>query len=201
MRHGSRRRKGRRLQVHVAEVLSARFDLTIEAVPPTKPGRRANGAQYVGEEGPTAPDVRVRPSGDPGADVALLSAKAQAVRLHGLPPFWIECKNTERWAMGAAFWTDGALPEADDALRQVTTGMQARKLQYTPLIVLGRNNHPPVAGVAVHSPAAARTLAKALMHGKWPPVVLRSVPVPPWAWMVLMPLTALFDLCLDYPKE
>ena len=141
--------KGRRLQVLVAETLAARFNLTIEAAAPTKPGLRANGARYVSEG--DMPDLRVRQMGQPGADVALLSEHARAVvRLPGREPIWWECKNSESWALDAGFWRAHDLPKfALKAIQQAYGAcLKAGKLdQYTamPVIVLGKNNHEPMA--------------------------------------------------------
>ena len=75
--------KGRRLQVTTAVCLALRFNLSIEATPPTKPGLR-NGVLWVPET--ENPDLRVRVMGQPGPDVVLVSPRArQLVSLGGYP--------------------------------------------------------------------------------------------------------------------
>lgn len=192
MRHGSRRAKGRRLQVAVAEALSARFKLKIEAVPPTRSGTRENGAIYVAESAGVAPDLRIRPSGDPGVDVALLSAKArQSVRFANLPPMHIECKNVQAFVTAAAFWHDGALAVLDDALEQVHRS--AGPDPVTPLVVLSKNNHPPVAAVGFREDIKALGFAHwAINRGVSPTVFThrRRGADCPYAYAVLMPFSA-----------
>jgi GNAT superfamily N-acetyltransferase len=105
VKHASRRQKGRRLQVTLAEALAVRFDLTIEAVPPTPIGVRDNGAVYVSEA--RIPDLRVRRMGEAGVDVMLLSAMAHhMVAMQGLTCIF-ECKNVEKLALGGADWWKG----------------------------------------------------------------------------------------------
>ncbi len=143
--------KGRRLQVEVAETLAIQMGLTIEAAPPTKPGERANGAVYVleGEN----PDLRIRQMGQAGADVALLSERAQEiVKLPGRPPIWWEAKNTEGWRLDAAFWRAHDLPAvALKAIQQAYVACRkdkndgSRGYLATPVVVLGKNNHEPMA--------------------------------------------------------
>jgi len=131
------------LQVLVAESLASTFDLTIEAAPPTKPGKRRNGAVYVPEG--QQPDLRVRQMGQPGADVALLSEKARAlVHLPNREPIWWECKNTEGWALDASFWRSHDLPAV--ALKAIQQAYRASRENGTwmPVIVLGKNHHEPM---------------------------------------------------------
>lgn len=96
MKVKSLKAKGRRLQVEVAEALASYFDLTVEAQPPTKPGRLRN-VTYVPET--KNPDLRVRRSGEPGSDVVLLSDKAKQVLSIGGTPLSIECKYTEKFSL------------------------------------------------------------------------------------------------------
>lgn len=142
MTHKSGNAKGRRLQVLVAETVATQFGLTIEAASPTKPGTRANGAVYVAEG--ERPDLRVRQMGQPGADVALLSEKArEVVRIPTRDPIWWECKNTERWALDAAFWRAHDLPAP--ALKAIQQAYRASQGYWTPVVVLSKNHHEPMA--------------------------------------------------------
>jgi hypothetical protein len=145
MTHKSANGKARRLQVLAAELLSIHCDLSIEACPPTKPGIRATGARYLPEG--SQPDLRVRMMGQPGADVALISDKAKAqARFRDGNPFWIECKNTEKWGLESTFWERSVLPEfMQDALAQAEQGSQAAGGGSTPLVVLAKNHWTPMA--------------------------------------------------------
>ncbi|GIV86106.1 MAG: hypothetical protein KatS3mg054_0135 [Chloroflexus sp.] len=93
----SRKQKGRRLQVRLAEFLSSALSLPIQATPPTRPGTRQNGSVYV----PEGVDygLLIRPSSMPGIDVVLCSsfARMAASRLFSLKRCLIgfECKNNE----------------------------------------------------------------------------------------------------------
>ena len=144
MRTSSVKAKGRRLQSQLAEALAAYFGLTIEAVPPTKPGirkLRAGGtARYV-PEGERA-DLRVRRMGEAGADVALLTKRArQRVALGGRWVFW-EAKNVEAFALNSTYWTDGSCVVLRTAMEQ-----HVEHTGYVTVAVLGKNRHPPVAAV------------------------------------------------------
>jgi len=151
--HGGRTAKARRLQTRVAEDLSRAFGLSIEAEPPTKPGRR-NGALWVAEG--SGADLRVRRMGSPGDDVALLTdAARRRVRLPGRPAFAFECKNAEAWDLDAV-WRSAlrkghgcVSAEAPafmrDALRQLTARIAGDR---EPVVVLGKNNWPDLALLA-----------------------------------------------------
>lgn len=146
MKHGSRRAKGRRLQVTIAEQLSATFKLTIEATKPTRAGVRQNGATYVDETFHTPPDIRVRASGRAGSDVALLSTAAQQIVAWKGKPWWIECKNAEGWALDNAMWEHNKPPSVIvNAFEQIARDPQSAG--WKPLVVLGRNRHIPLAVV------------------------------------------------------
>lgn len=136
------KRKGRKLQVELAEQLSVLFGLTIEATPPTKPGvREATGAVYVPVH--AFPDLRVKRMGEAGADVELLTPKAAgSVRLDGHPIWW-ECKNVERgWDIGAGFWRTGSLSLVTQAFEQAKA---AKPLETTTVVVISKNRHPTLA--------------------------------------------------------
>ena len=164
MKTSSAKAKGRRLQVQVAEVLARAFSLSILAEKPTKPGKR-NGAWWIGESElfPTqaavdlalpdgsdhwTPDLRVRLMGHPGADVALLTARARERVAHQRRPLSIECKNVEAWGLGREFWL-GEVPALvragyEQARKQCVAGVLS-SLAALPLLVVGRNRWPPVA--------------------------------------------------------
>ncbi len=146
MRHGSRRAKGRRLQVEVAVILAKKFKLQIEATPPTKPGIR-EGAIWVAED--DKPDLRVRTMGQPGADVAILSLRAKRkISMYNsqtlkYDPVWFEVKNVEAWRLDAKFWEKGQLPSV-----MVSAVKQAKKNApegWRPIAVIGKNYMPPLA--------------------------------------------------------
>lgn len=170
MTPGARRAKGRRLQVVVAEELSVAFGLHIEALKPTRPGARANGAVYV-HEGET-PDLRIRPSGHSGSDVALLSARARERVCLPYPVREIhwECKNTESWRLDAAFWkgmipkmVTGAFAQAYADIKQAPSGL-ARRI---PVLVLGKNNFPPLA--VIHGTGSAEQMWTLLLKASMSP--------------------------------
>lgn len=135
MRHRSRKAKGRRLQVEVAEMLAYAFHLTIEATPPTKPGVRANRVVYVNEG--ENPDLRVRQMSEAGADVALLTSKAQAKIALYKEPLHIECKNSESWSFDANFWRTADSAFLRNALEQA--GNSSRLSGSLPIVVLSKN--------------------------------------------------------------
>ena len=139
MRPSSAKAKGRRLQVELAEALSVRLGLTIEATPPTKPGvREASGAVYVPVH--SFPDLRVKRMGEAGADVELLTPKAASYTKLDGHPIWWECKNVERGAdFNAAFWRSGRLPLLDTAFEQADA---SRPPQSTVAVVFSRNHYP-----------------------------------------------------------
>ncbi len=160
MTHGARKAKGRRLQVTVAEAIARRCDLTISAVPPTKPGKR-NGVLWVPEH--QAPDLLVRMMGQAGADVAILSEKAKArvaFDMDNSPtPLWIECKNTEAWDFGASFWRTATSRFIENAMAQVE-GVNFSQ-SFRPIVVLGKNNWPPLV-VWVNNPNILPTFPSGL---------------------------------------
>lgn len=144
MTPGARRDKARRLPTAVAEALAVRFGLTIEAAPPTKPGKRPSGAVYVGEG--AGPDLRIRASGQPGADVALLTDQAMNKVTVGQRQLYIEAKNDESWRFDAKAWKAGELGLISSAFEQCRKA--CRRLDpsggptmWTPAVVLGRNHH------------------------------------------------------------
>lgn len=142
MTHGARKAKGRRLQVTVAEAIARRCDLTISAVPPTKPGKR-NGVVWVSEH--QSPDLLVRMMGQAGADVALLSPEALkrvAMKMDDpIVPLWIECKNTEAWDFGSVFWKTATSRFIETAMAQA---QGAKLIGFRSIVVLGKNNWPPL---------------------------------------------------------
>ena len=140
MTHGARRAKGQRLQRKVAEDLSIVLGLTISAEPPTKPGTRPNGARYVAEE--RGPDLRIRRSGQPGDDVALLTAVALRKVTLRRNPLAFEVKNVESWSTDTAF-RKGKVEFLGRALRQLH--QRVGSLARDPVVVFGRNNYPPLA--------------------------------------------------------
>lgn len=148
MRSSSVKAKGRRLQVELAEQLSVRFGLTIEATPPTKPGvREASGAVYVPVH--AFPDLRVKRMGEAGADVELITPKAtERVRLDGYPIWW-ECKNVERgWDLGPGFWKTGSLALVTQAFEQAKA---AKPVDTTTVVVISKNRHPTLAAWLVRA--------------------------------------------------
>lgn len=170
MTPGARRAKGRRLQVLVAEELSVAFRLHIEAVKPTRPGTRANGSIYVHEG--DAPDLRVRPSGHAGSDVALLSARARERVCLPYPHREIhwECKNTESWALDAAFWKGGISKFVTDAFEQAYADIKrvpSGPTRLIPVVVLGKNNYPPLA--VIHGTGSAEQMWTLLLKASMLP--------------------------------
>lgn len=139
MRHRSRKAKGRRLQVEVAELLARTFDLTIEAVPPTTPGIKRR-AEWVREE--DGPDLRVRQMSEAGVDVALLTHKAQKIIAIDGQPLHIECKNNESWTFDAKFWKTAHSAFVASAMKQANTIKPPR---YIPVIILSKNRWEPIA--------------------------------------------------------
>lgn len=134
----SSKAKGRRLQTYVAERLSAFLGLTIEAVPPTKPGNR-NGAMYVPEG---TGDLRIRRMGEGGCDVILVTENARYKAAVGPQPLFIECKNTEAWALDAMFWIKGSNAFILNALEQAR---RSAPEGWMTLLILGKNRWPPLA--------------------------------------------------------
>jgi hypothetical protein len=143
MTPGARRSKGQRLPRHVAESLSAALNLTIEAAAPTKPGKRPNAAVYVAE-GSNA-DLRIRRSGQPGADLALLSERARSLLAIEERNVYVECKNCEGWMVGADMWKTGKVSKlVYKAWSQTLRAANACFADVRPMIILGKNNHPPL---------------------------------------------------------
>lgn len=134
----SSKAKGRRLQAQVAEAFSAAFTLTIEAVPPTKPGER-NGAMYVPEG---TGDLRIRRMGEAGCDVVLVTEDARKAVAVGRLPLFIECKNTEAWALDAMFWARGTNAFIAKALHQARASAPEG---WMAVLILGKNRWPPLA--------------------------------------------------------
>jgi len=159
MKPASAKCKGRRLQTQLAETLAVRFDLTIDATPPTKPGARPNGAVYVPVH--AFPDLRVKRMGEAGADVELLTPRAiERVQLDGYP-IWFECKNVENgWDIGAGFWRSGNLAVVADAFEQASA---ARPIETTSVIVLAKNRHPMLAAWLARSFQPPPVMAPRLM--------------------------------------
>ena len=181
MKTAVRKQKGRRLQVTLAELLACKFKLTIEAVPPTQPVRRKNGAHWVSEM--SSPDLRVRRSGESGADVALLSKNAQEkVSLDSLPVLW-ECKNVEAWTFDGSFWLTGDVKYVSGILKE----MQEKALnQFTrPVLVLGKNRWPPLA-VWIANEGHMRLLS--------PRAAILKSPVGGWTVTTLESFTSLLGL-------
>ena len=138
MKSRTRKDKGRRLQVQLAEALSIHFGLTIEAKPPVQTGERASGALYVPESG--RPDLQVKRMGEPGADVVLMSGRARGlVSVAGLPCMF-ECKNHEALEFGPKLWDMGALPVVREALGQCYA--EAMDAGWLPCAVVSRNRWP-----------------------------------------------------------
>ena len=147
MTHGGRRSKGRRLQVEFAETMSIAFGLTIEAVPPTQPGIRKNGAVYLAEG--HKPDLRVRRSGEAGVDVALLTSKASACvalrdSLGVARPLYIECKNNESWDLGRRMWETGGDAALKPWMVQAHKGRLAQTGRCIETLILGKNGWPSI---------------------------------------------------------
>ena len=163
--------KGRRLQVTTAVCLALRFNLSIEATPPTKPGLR-NGVLWVPET--ENPDLRVRVMGQPGPDVVLVSPRArQLVSLGGYPAMF-ETKNVEDWDFGPAFWKDGENAFLWGALEQAWKAAWKRFPMVTPVVILGKNRWPPLAAWAGDS-KRYNLSAPALIcsgFGLWPNVMV-----------------------------
>jgi hypothetical protein len=127
----------------VAEAIARHCNLTISALPPTKPGTR-NGVVWVPEH--MHPDMGVRMMGQAGCDVSLLSSKATD-RVAFLPddpprPLWIECKNTEAWSFDAGFWRTGITLFVERAMEQAEKAMSLT--HFRPIVVLGKNNWPSI---------------------------------------------------------
>lgn len=139
--------KGRRLQVELAELLATTLNLCIEAVPPTQPGARANGARYV-VEGDGA-DLRIRRMGEAGFDVSLLTERARARASIGGKTLCFECKNTEALALGGAqFWSTGKVDSTVlKAFRQLGAGTSGvcRNVHGYGVVVVSRNRWPTLA--------------------------------------------------------
>lgn len=186
MTPGARRAKAQRLQRRVAEDLSAALGLTIQAEPPTRPGRRPNGARYVAE-GDVA-DLRIRRSGQSGDDVVLASPKALAlVQLSKGVPLAIEVKNVEAWTLDAVFRRDtGGLAFLARALAQLHGRISGRR---QPVVVFGKNRYPPLALLAYDPTDVGRLIEggpwKSLMASPilWVPGVGTAVP---WAAVLNM---------------
>jgi len=139
MRASSAKAKGRRLQVQVAEALARTCGLTILAIPPTKPGKR-NGVEWVPEG--VAADLKVRPMGQAGPDVALLTETARKAVAWMGRPFHVECKNVEGWSFDRMAKTGRLAPAVRAGLTQARRGRQNSAREY-PLLVIGRNQMPP----------------------------------------------------------
>lgn len=140
MRTSSAKAKGRRLQVRVAEAFAWAFDLTIMAIPPTKPGKR-NGVVWVAEG--TAADLKVRPMGQAGPDVALLTEKARKAIAWLGHPFYVECKNVEGWSFDRMLKSGKVAPAVRAGWAQAARGQQDGANEYYPLLIIGRNQFPP----------------------------------------------------------
>lgn len=138
----SSKAKGRRLQTYVAERLSEFLGLSIEAIPPTKPGER-NGAVYVPEG---TGDLRIRRMGEAGCDVVLVTEYARKQATFKSQPLFIECKNTEAWALDAMFWAKGSNAFILSALDQARrSAVHAYTEDWMTVLVLGKNRWPPLA--------------------------------------------------------
>lgn len=141
MRVGGGKAKGRRLQVQTAEAIARVFKLTIEASPPTKPGKR-NGVVYVREE--EKPDIRIRRMGQPGDDVKFLTPRAlEALRIPGgNKRVAVECKNLEMWDLASNFWRS-----AESGWIQRTLEAQIKKhpQHIDILLVISKNQWPIMA--------------------------------------------------------
>lgn len=144
MTPGARRAKGQRLPKLVAEAIARQCALTIEASHPKFIGTR-HGVRYVLEG--TA-DLRIRASGQPGCDVAIVGRPRRVARLKHPLLGWpsIECKNSEAWAFDAKLWATGQLPQiVVKALLQALG--HTRDHDRYPVVVLGKNHWPPLAVV------------------------------------------------------
>lgn len=134
----SSKAKGRRLQTYVAERLSWFLGLSIEAIPPTQPGER-NGAVYVPEG---TGDLRIRRMGEAGCDVVLVTEYARQQATFKSQSLFIECKNTEAWALDAMFWVKGSNAFILNALEQAR---RSTRDDWMALLILGKNRWPPLA--------------------------------------------------------
>lgn len=120
-------------------MLAYAFHLTIEATPPTKPGVRNNRVVWVNEG--DNPDLRVRQMSEAGADVALLSSKAQTKITLFKEPLHIECKNSESWSFDANFWRTADSAFLRDALEQASN---SSRRGWQPIVVLSKNRWDPI---------------------------------------------------------
>jgi hypothetical protein len=77
--------KGLEFQHEIARDVARTFGWTVEAMTPKSIGRTVAGVSYVSEQ--DAPDLRIRSSGAPGADIVPLSPRAAAAF-----PFLVEAK-------------------------------------------------------------------------------------------------------------
>jgi len=135
MKPSSVKAKGRRLQTETAESLGVRLNLTIDAEPPTKPGRRSSGAIYVPEG---TGDLRIRRMGQPGADVVPISKVAQDRLRLNREPLHIECKNVETFDLMTILRTRESPAWLTQAFRQCDKKKH-------PLVVLRKNRMLPMA--------------------------------------------------------
>jgi hypothetical protein len=202
MKHGSSRQKARRLQVEVAERLSVVLGLTIEAVPPTKPGKHKTGAVYTPEG--DRPDLRVRRQGEAGVDVALLTDRAKnrvaLVDFTGTRrPLYIECKNREAWDLKRV-WDKG-----DDAalypwMLQTSKGRHQHMRSGIELLVLGKNDWPSI----VILPKLSWIPSLLLKSACSAPILIaqRFVAMPLWAFVGLLPgVTAVMASGVAHGKQ
>lgn len=120
-------------------MLARKFKLTIEAVPPTSPGIK-NRAEWVSEN--QQADLRVRQMSEAGADVALLTHKAQRLIALNGRSLHIECKNNESWTFDAKFWKSAHSAFVQKAMKQARG---TRLAGYKPLLVLSKNRWEPIA--------------------------------------------------------
>ncbi|MEK7767910.1 MAG: hypothetical protein AAB368_16895, partial [bacterium] len=90
-------------------------------------------------------DLKVRRASQPGADVALLTARVlRAVAWNGAP-LHLECKCVERgWGFDAAFWRGERQRTLEAWWRQAKEGAD-RIGDRQPVLVLGRNRWPALA--------------------------------------------------------
>jgi len=139
MRHGSIQAKGRRLQVELAESLALAFKLTIDAEPPTKVGVRQNGVEYV-QEG--TGDLRIRRSGQAGADVIMTSnISRRFLRLFG-KPIHFECKNVETYDVGQILRKQEVPAWLTKALQQGRREREGKN--WIPVVVVRQNRVKPL---------------------------------------------------------
>jgi len=139
MKTAGAKAKGRRLQVLTAEIIAREYSLTIEAHPPVPVGER-QGVLYVRED--ENPDLRVRGSSEPGADVVLVTERARSCLCAPRgESFHIECKNVEEIGLGPKFWTGLGSAILDTAYNQALTSGRE------PLVVLSRNRWPVIGAV------------------------------------------------------